>query len=376
MKQTNRPNRQVGPDRQATGSVASHRSKAPDRGPIETGEQHRAEITGNRSNEPSGQRPTPTQPPNDLIGSIVPEPASAWNQAARRNRRESLAVALNRWRHAPQPIVVACVFAVLLGLGWVGGWHSSDIIEYLQNWKQRPRDDAACLADKRPWTVAQARAYLLQTANPSYTMTKQGPEFAINRLHPEFAIRLAQALREARDSGLSSAGIYSAYRPPAFGVGGFSDKFSSLHAYGLAVDLYGIGRPGSDEARRWYELAANHGVICPYGPYHKTEWNHCQPTAVKIIASENRLRETITANGPVSVEAMFEAGNSVLESLTTATDGTQQAQAAVLTAQASRTCANSVAVLNYTGTITEEGPLLYGLLPGEFSLKDNSGQRT
>jgi len=51
------------------------------------------------------------------------------------------------------------------------------------------------------------------------------------------AIRLAGAVHEARDAGLSSAGVYSAYRPPAFGVGGFSDKFNSLHAYGLAVDI-------------------------------------------------------------------------------------------------------------------------------------------
>jgi hypothetical protein len=77
-------------------------------------------------------------------------------------------------------------------------------------------------------------------------MAKQGVELAIERLHPEFAICLTKALREARDYGLR-AGIFSAYRPPAFGVGGFSDKFNSLHAYGLAV-LYGIGRPGSVEA--------------------------------------------------------------------------------------------------------------------------------
>ena len=42
--------------------------------------------------------------------------------------------------------------------------------------------------------------------------------------------------------------MFSAYRPPAFGVGGFSDKFNSLHTYGLAVDMQGIGRPGSPEA--------------------------------------------------------------------------------------------------------------------------------
>jgi hypothetical protein len=67
-------------------------------------------------------------------------------------------------------------------------------------------------------------------------------------------LRLESAIREARSAGLSSAGVFSAYRPPAFGVGGFSDKFNSLHTYGLAVDMRGIGNPGSPEARRANEI--------------------------------------------------------------------------------------------------------------------------
>jgi hypothetical protein len=62
-------------------------------------------------------------------------------------------------------------------------------------------------------------------------MTRQGPERAIGRLHPQFVNRLAAAIAEARGSGLPLAGIFSAYRPPAFGVGGFVDKFHSLHTY-------------------------------------------------------------------------------------------------------------------------------------------------
>ena len=61
--------------------------------------------------------------------------------------------------------------------------------------------------------------------------------------------------------------MFSAYRPPAFGIGAFSDKFNSLHSYGLAVDVHGIGRPGSPEAQLWHEIAARNGVICPYGPH-------------------------------------------------------------------------------------------------------------
>ena len=64
-------------------------------------------------------------------------------------------------------------------------------------------------------------------------MTLQGAEVAIGRLHPEFVIRLANAIREARSAGLSFAGVFSAYRPPAFGIGAFSDKFNSCIATGL-----------------------------------------------------------------------------------------------------------------------------------------------
>ena len=139
-------------------------------------------------------------------------------------------------------------------------------------------------------------------------MTRQGPELAIARLHPEFAQRLADAIRAAREAGLSDAGIFSAYRPPVFGVGGFADKYYSLHAYGLAVDMHGIGRPGSAEAQQWHEIAARHGIVCPYGYRNRAEWNHCQPTHLVAVKAENPLRDTIVASGPVDLERMFETG--------------------------------------------------------------------
>jgi hypothetical protein len=168
--------------------------------------------------------------------------------------------------------------------------------------------------------TARARAYLIETATPGYTMTRQGPERAIGRVHPEFVNRLAGAIAEARGAGLTFAGIFSAYRPPAFGVGGFADKFHSLHTYGLAVDVTGIGAPGTRAALLWHEIAARHGVICPYGPYNPMEWNHCQPTWVKIILPENPLRETVTADGPISLEGMFEIGYSLIATSGTAVD--------------------------------------------------------
>ena len=160
-------------------------------------------------------------------------------------------------------------------------------------------------------------------------MTLQGAELAIGRLHPEFVVRLANAIREARSAGMPFAGVFSAYRPPAFGVGGFSDKFNSLHTYGLAVDMHGIGRPGSPEAQLWHETAARNGVVCPYGPRDRAEWNHCQPTSVKIILAENPLRETVKAEGPSDLEGMFEAGSTIIADMASAAEFDFQGRAHV-----------------------------------------------
>ena len=173
--------------------------------------------------------------------------------------------------------------------------------------------------------IAEARAYLVETASPGYTMTLQGPEVAIGRLHPEFAVRVEHAIREARSAGLPLAGVFSAYRPPAFGVGGFSDKFNSLHTYGLAVDMRGIGTPGSAEAELWHRIAAKNGVVCPYGPRDRAEWNHCQPTSVKMIVAQNPLRETVSSAGPYDLDSMFEAGNAMIADMASAAESLSRA---------------------------------------------------
>jgi hypothetical protein len=162
--------------------------------------------------------------------------------------------------------------------------------------------------------VVSERAYLIKTATPGGTMMRQGPDVAIGRLHPEFVVRLAAAIREARISGLSDAGVFSAYRPPAFGVGGFKNKFNSLHSYGLAVDMHGIGAPGSAQARLWTQIAAKHGVACPYGVNNPAEWNHCQPTRIKMVQSNSPLVKTIAPQGPINPVSMFEAGKELIES--------------------------------------------------------------
>jgi chemotaxis protein histidine kinase CheA len=151
--------------------------------------------------------------------------------------------------------------------------------------------------------VEEAKAYLVKTATPGGTMMRQGVSVAIDRLHPGFAVKLAEAVKRARDEGLTEAGVFSAYRPPAFGIGGFADKFDSLHSYGLATDITGIGGPGSASAHRWHQIVMDVGLYLPYGPDHRVEFNHTQFIPVKVAPRE--LRETITADGPIDLRQMW-----------------------------------------------------------------------
>jgi hypothetical protein len=226
---------------------------------------------------------------------------------------------------------------------------SDELVVYQSNLSAA--SESGCGATARTLAeIAEARAYLIETASPGYTMTLQGPELAIGRLHPEFVVRLESAIRQARSAGLPFAGVFSAYRPPAFGIGGFADKFNSLHTYGLAVDMRGIGKPGSPEAQLWHQIAAKNGVVCPYGPRDLAEWNHCQPTRVKIILAENPLRDTVSAVGPFDLESMFEAGNRLIEGMASAADY-------LFTAPKSPATSEPVS-LNGHGAVTQPAPIM------------------
>lgn len=157
------------------------------------------------------------------------------------------------------------------------------------------------------------RNYLIATAQPGYTMERQGVRMAIERLHPQLVHRLAAAFRDARKQGVASPAVYSAYRPPAYGVGGFRDKFNSAHAYGLAVDLSGIGRPGSRQTLAWRRIAAAHGLFGPYSANSRSEWNHFQITPARMVTYAARgLRRTITAKGPVSLRKMWHTADAII----------------------------------------------------------------
>ncbi len=159
--------------------------------------------------------------------------------------------------------------------------------------------------------LSLARALLVHTAHPGATMVRQGASVAVSLLQPDFAVRLAETIREARINGMPHAGVYSAYRPPGFGVGGFRNKFRSLHAVGLAVDMAAIGGPGSSSARKFHNIALKHKVYCIYGPFNRSEWNHCQGT--KLAVSPSRLQATITKRGPKDRERMFAVAGRYLD---------------------------------------------------------------
>jgi hypothetical protein len=151
--------------------------------------------------------------------------------------------------------------------------------------------------------VEEAKTYLIDTATPGFTMTRQGIALSIERLHPGFVVKLAEAIKRARSAGLTNAGVFSSYRPPAFGIGGFKNKFNSLHSYGLAVDMTGIGHAGSLSARVWQSITIDVGLHLPYGPYNRAEYNHTQFVKAKVAPPQ--LRTTISANGPKNLREMW-----------------------------------------------------------------------
>jgi hypothetical protein len=164
-------------------------------------------------------------------------------------------------------------------------------------------EERASALPKARSAVEEAKAYLIDTATPGYTMVRQGVGLAIGRLHPDFAVKLAEAVQLARAAGMGNAGVYSAYRPPAFGIGGFGDKFNSLHSYGLAVDMTGIGSARSRLARMWQGIVQRVGLYLPYGPNNRKEFNHTQLVPTKMAS--RALRATITASEPRDLQRMW-----------------------------------------------------------------------
>jgi hypothetical protein len=97
--------------------------------------------------------------------------------------------------------------------------------------------------EREPDETARARAYLIATATPGYTMMRQGPEHAIARLHPAFIYRLAAAIAEARAAGLPLVGLSRPTGLPHSGSAGLSTNFTRFMPMGLRSTSPGSAHP-------------------------------------------------------------------------------------------------------------------------------------
>ena len=117
------------------------------------------------------------------------------------------------------------------------------------------------------------RLNLIETASPGYHhVALRGAEADNGRLHPE-SPSARTSIRERATPGFPSRSVLQPYRPPAFGSRRFSLRQVRFapHPYGLAVDVRGIGGPGSPEAAGCGTGSRQDGVVCPYGPRDPAE---------------------------------------------------------------------------------------------------------
>jgi hypothetical protein len=159
--------------------------------------------------------------------------------------------------------------------------------------------------------VRDSRDFLVDTARAGSTISQQGIREAIDRLHPDFAIMLAQAIQDARDRGMN-VGVFSAYRAPDMGANPNYARVSA-HGAGVAVDVYGIGRPGSREAQEFYQIARDNGLYNPYGPNNAKEWNHYQlvPETGRALSAEIGPNPRSALSGDALVERWNAGGTPV-----------------------------------------------------------------
>jgi hypothetical protein len=204
----------------------------------------------------------------------------------------------------------------------------------LQRASFQPQRQASIDPNQMRSTRAPSEAPAMLPTTPGATMQRLGTENAIGYLHPDLRSKLQAAMDDAKKEGMNVS-VFSAYRPPEYGVGGFQDKMRSLHSYGLAVDLAGVGKAGSPEAQKWYEIASRHGLYNPYGSNHPKEWNHYQLVPYKSVEPDNPLRNTINQSGPKNLQQMWDAaGQNATGQRTAEMQPTENKRAASINANA------------------------------------------
>ena len=209
------------------------------------------------------------------------------------------------------------------------------------NYPEQP-DDVASYTDglayeARPTDVDAARAYLIKTAHVGGVMARMGRELYLAKLrgyagsfnifgvfktaleagnieqigveqnvaalNPTFVLMAAKAIKDARARGLP-VGLFSGYRPPSYGVGGFANKFDSCHTYAVAGDFWGVEK----NYAVWSKAAREAGLHRPYAS--SWERNHWQAVPDKTC---RELRSTVTASGPISLSRMWAAADRMID---------------------------------------------------------------
>jgi hypothetical protein len=133
-----------------------------------------------------------------------------------------------------------------------------------------PADSSGAFTD-----ADSARAYLNSlSAHPA---RKGDTSF----LHPDFALKMANAIKQARDAGLPVT-LQSGYRSPTTTGSAYDAAGYSLHGYGAATDIGGIGGAGSPQAKQWAAIAQANGIYNPYGVSNPKEYNHWQLVPWKL----------------------------------------------------------------------------------------------
>jgi hypothetical protein len=126
-------------------------------------------------------------------------------------------------------------------------------------------------------------------------------------LDPVFAANMAAALREANASGMH-LGFFSGYRTPGATGSSFDASGRSLHSYGQAADISGLGGPNSAAAQQWAAIAARHGLYNPYGIGDKSEFNHWQAINHELTQAEVPAYQQAFAARGVAPAGTFAGG--------------------------------------------------------------------
>lgn len=138
-------------------------------------------------------------------------------------------------------------------------------------------------------------------------------------LHPDFALRLANSIQQARALGMPVT-LESGYRTPTTTGSNYDAQGYSLHGFGAAADVSGIGNAGSPSAALWGKIAAQNGIYNPYGLSDAKEYNHWQLVPWKLeqrpdvqkalIASGGDLNKVWGAVAPVSATQAIKAATA------------------------------------------------------------------